>query len=116
VQPGREPDRECLREIFVWMALRVPIFEVHDIATTERPRPVSIRLFLARCAAESLLALLLPLQLVPVAVAVPRPTPAQFLDVLRRSVMRNRKFPLCPRYSPRAMVSPFRRRENYILA
>ena len=66
------------------MALRVPIFEVHDIATTEWPRPVSIRRFLARCAPESLLPLFLALKLVRVAVGVSRLMPHQFHEPLRR--------------------------------
>src|SRR5205809_7990574 len=66
------------------MALRVPIFEVHDIATTEWPRPVSIRRFLARCAPESLLPLFLALKLVRVAVGVSRLMPHQSHEPLHR--------------------------------
>src|SRR5213079_2144605 len=59
VEPRREPDRERLRKIFIRMALRIPVFEMHNVAATERPRPVSIRRLLARRLSENLLPLFL---------------------------------------------------------
>src|SRR6266849_8754155 len=43
VELRREPDRERLREIFVRMALRVPVVEMHDVAATKRARPIKVR-------------------------------------------------------------------------
>src|SRR6266478_6005764 len=66
------------------MTLRIPILEMHDIAATERARPVSVRRFLARRRSESLLPLFLTRKLIGVGVSVPRLMPHQFHKPLAR--------------------------------
>src|SRR5436305_7328468 len=69
------------------MALRMPVFEMHDVAATERPRPVSIRRLLARCGPENLLPLFLARKLVSVGVRVSRLVPHQLHKPLFRSAL-----------------------------
>src|SRR5438477_8555018 len=84
VEPRREPDREGLREIFIRMALRIPVFEMHDVTAAERARPVSIRRLLARRLSENLLPLFLARKLVSVGVGVPSFVPHQLHKPLFR--------------------------------
>src|SRR6266536_5538651 len=64
------------------MRLRVPILEMHDVAATERARPVGIWRLLVRRLPESLLPRFLALKLVSVAVGVSRLVPHQFHEPL----------------------------------
>src|SRR6266478_7524304 len=75
VKSRREPDREGFREIFIRMTLRVPILEMHDVATAERARPISIRRLLARCRPENLPPLFLARKLIGIGVGVSRFVP-----------------------------------------
>src|SRR5437773_8789092 len=69
------------------MALRIPVFEMHDVAATERPRPVSIRRLLARRLSENLLPLFLARKLVSVGVRVSRLVSHQLHKPLFRSAL-----------------------------
>src|SRR5580765_8420122 len=75
VESRGEPDCARLREIFIRMALRVPILEMHDVTAAKRARPISIRRFLARCRPENLPPLFLARKLIGVGVGVPRLMP-----------------------------------------
>src|SRR5205814_8043783 len=87
IESRREPDRERLREIFIRMTLRIPVFEMHDVAAAERARPVSVRRLLARRRSESLLPLFLARKLVGIGVGVPRLVPYQLHEPLFRSAL-----------------------------
>src|SRR5438034_5541740 len=69
------------------MALRIPVFEMHDVAAAERARPISIRRLLARRGPESLLPLFLARKLVGIGVRVSRLVPHQFHKPLFRSAL-----------------------------
>src|SRR4029077_1144191 len=62
VELGREPDRERLRKVFVRMALRVPVVEIHDVTAAKRTRPVKTWRLLIRRLSEKLLPLFLALK------------------------------------------------------
>src|SRR5947207_4060129 len=53
VEPRREPDGKGLRKIFIRMALRIPVVEIHHITAAKRAWSVSVRGFLARSASEN---------------------------------------------------------------
>src|SRR6266480_914871 len=67
------------------MALRIPILEMHDVAATERARPVSIRRLLARRRPENLPPLFLSRELVGVGVSMRRLVAHQLHKPLFRS-------------------------------
>src|SRR5205823_12696300 len=87
VEPRSEPDRKCLREIFLRMTLRIPVFEMHDVAAAERARPVSVRRHLARRRPENLPPHFLPRKLVGIGVGVPRLMSHQLHKPLFRSAL-----------------------------
>ncbi len=87
VEPRREPDRESLGEIFVRMALRIPVVEIHDITAAERARLIKTRRLFARRPPESLLPLFFPRQLIGIAVGMRRLMPHQFHEPLGRPAL-----------------------------
>src|ERR1043165_4185846 len=48
IKPRGKPNRERLGKIFIWVTLRVPVFQVHYIAAAKWAWPVSIRRLLTR--------------------------------------------------------------------
>src|SRR5262249_51888261 len=84
IKPGRQPDSESLREIFIRMTLRVPVFEMHHITAAERSRSVSVWRFLARSLPKELLPFLLPSKPIRVHISVTRFMSHQFHEPLRR--------------------------------
>src|SRR5207248_9563640 len=45
IEIRREPDRESFGKIFVRMALRIPVVQMHYITAAERSRSISVRRF-----------------------------------------------------------------------
>src|SRR5213079_1650082 len=78
VEPRREPDGKGLRKIFIRMALRIPVIEIHHITAAKRAWSVSVRGFLARSASENVPPSFLSRNLVGVVVGVRRLVPDQF--------------------------------------
>src|ERR1700726_3160456 len=84
VEPRRKPDREGLREIFVRVALRIPIVQMHDVAATERAWPVGVRCLFARRGPKNLPPLFLSRKLVGVGIGMCCLVPHQFHEPFRR--------------------------------
>ena len=87
IKVRRQPDGERLGEIFIRMALRIPVVEMHHVTAAERPRTIKFRCLISRRLSESLLPFFLFRQLIGVAVSVRRFVPDQSHEPLWRSAL-----------------------------
>src|SRR5205814_7355327 len=92
------------------MALRIPVFEMHDVAAAERARPVSVRRLLARRWPENLPPHFLPRKLVGIGVGVPRLMSHQLHKPLFRSSLDFEHHR--PLQRPQPVVDEKKRNEN----
>ena len=65
-----EPDGEGFGEVFVGMALSVPVIQMHDVRAAEGARPIELRSFFGRSAAKNALPFAFFIKLIGVEVSV----------------------------------------------